>query len=141
MIYLEKEYLNTHIFERLLDESSEDFEDMLDNAELEQIGLIKSMLYARYNVNLIFDESNPIKNEVLKRILSKLVIYDAVRRNAARKVPSDYKEEYEWAMAMLEKLAVGKILLDDLPKPQDNPDNPNNGKTMWGNNSNPNFYI
>lgn len=140
MIYLEKQYLETHIFSRLLNESSDDFVDMLDNSEAEQIDLMKSMLSARYAVDLIFDEQNPIQNGILKRILSKLVIYDAVRRNAARKVPSDYKEEYEWAMEMLEKLSIGKIVLDDLPKPGINPDG-TTATTMSGNLSNKNFYI
>lgn len=140
MIYLEKQYLETHIFARLLNESSDDFVDMLDNSEAEQIDLMKSMLSARYAVDLIFDEQNPVQNGILKRILSKLVIYDAVRRNAARKVPSDYKEEYEWAMEMLEKLSIGKIVLDDLPKPGLNPDG-TTGTTMSGNLSNKNFYI
>lgn len=140
MIYLEKDYLQTHIFERFLEESSADYMDMLDNAEAEQIGVIKSMLAGRYDVALIFNEDAPIINEVLKRILSKLVIYDAVRRNAARKVPTDYKDEYDWAMAMLEKLSTGKIVLDDLPKPPLNPDG-TSGTTLWGNNSDKNFYI
>lgn len=140
MIYLEKEYLQTHIFERLLEESSGDYMDMLDNAEAEQIGVIKSMLAGRYDVSLIFNEDAPIINEVLKRILSKLVIYDAVRRNAARKVPTDYKEEYEWAMDMLEKLSTGKVVLDDLPKPPLNPDGTSK-TTLWGNLTDKNFYI
>lgn len=140
MNYLDKDYLKTHIFERLLNESSEDYDDMLDNAEEEQIGVIKSMLAGRYDVEKIFDEDHPILNAVLTRILTKLVIYDAIRRNAARKVPSDYKEEYEWAMAMLEKLSIGKIVLDDLPKPPPDADG-RTGTTLWGNLSNENFYI
>lgn len=140
MIYLEKEYLITHIFERLLNESSDDYSDMLDNSEEEQIGVIKSMLAGRYDVETIFDKTAPVINAVLKRILTKLVIYDAIRRNAARKVPTDYKEEYEWAMKMLEKLSTGAIVLDDLPKPPLNPDG-TSGTTMHGNLSNKNFYI
>lgn len=140
MIYLEKEYLVTHIFERLLNESSKDYDDMLDNSEEEQIGVIKSMLAGRYDVDTIFDNTTPVINAVLKRILTKLVIYDAVRRNAARKVPTDYKEEYEWAMKMLEKLSTGAIVLEDLPKPPLNPDG-TSGTTMYGNLSNKNFYI
>lgn len=140
MIYLEKEYFQTHIFERLLNESSDDYEHTLDNSEEEQIGIIKSMLAARYDVDTIFDKDAPVINAVLKRILTKLVIYDVVRRNAARKVPADYREEYDWAMEMLEKLSIGRIVLDDLPKPLPD-ENGNSADTMFGNMSNPNFYI
>lgn len=138
MIYLSKEYLQTHIFEKLLSESILDFDEALCNSEAEWIDIIKTMLSNRYDVEAIFNEETPVHNELLKRILSKLVIYDAVRRNAARKVPTDYENEKKWAEEMLEKIAYGKLTLDDLPKPQDiySP-----GQFMSGNLSNENFYI
>ena len=113
MIYLNKEYLKTHIYERFLIESTSDFEQMLLNSELEWIDIIKSMLSSRYDVSKIFDTNTPIHNELLKRILSKFIIYDAVRRNAARKVPTDFENEKKWAEEMLEKISVGKIVLDE----------------------------
>ena len=138
MIYLSQEYLQTHIYDKLLTEITTDFEQMLDNLEAEWIDVFKSMLSSRYDVEAIFNTETPIQNELLKRILSKLVIYDAVRRNAARKVPTDYENEKKWAEEMLEKIAYGKLTLDDLPKPQDNT---NPGQFMSGNLSNENFYI
>lgn len=140
MIYLEKEYLKTHIYERFLIESTSDFEQMLLNSELEWIDIIKSMLSSRYDVSKIFDTNTPIHNELLKRILSKFIIYDAVRRNAARKVPTDFENEKKWAEEMLEKISVGKIVLDDLPKPPEDTTG-NNGSFMSGNLSNQDFYI
>lgn len=140
MIYLDREYLKTHIYERFLIESTSDFEQMLSNSELEWINIIKSMLSSRYDVTKIFDSSTPIQNELLKRILSKFVIYDAVRRNAARKVPTDFENEKKWAEEMLEKISIGKITLDDLPKPTEDGTG-NNGNFMSGNLSNQDFYI
>ena len=140
MIYLNKDYLKTHIYERFLIESTSDFEQMLTNSEAEWINIIKSMLSARYDVEKIFDNSAPIHNELLKRILSKFIIYDAVRRNAARKVPTDFENEKKWAEEMLDKISIGKIVLDDLPKPPEDSSG-NNGSFMSGNLSNQDFYI
>ena len=140
MIYLDKNNLITHAFERLIDESSLDFQLTLDNTEAQNIELVKSYIATRYDVELIFNQTNPVRNELLVRIISKLVLYDIVRRNAARKVPSDYTEERDKAMELLEKIATGRIKLDGLPLPTDD-----NGKTLsntlWGNNTNKNFYI
>lgn len=138
MIYLSQEYLQTHIYDKLLTEITTDFEQMLDNLEVEWIDVFKSMLSSRYDVEAIFNAETPIQNELLKRILSKLIIYDAVRRNAARKVPTDYENEKKWAEEMLEKISIGKLTLNDLPKPQDNTEP---GQFMSGNLSNENFYI
>ncbi|UGU15205.1 DUF1320 family protein [Sinomicrobium kalidii] len=140
MTYLDPTYIQTHIFQRLLVESTADFTDMLDNAEAEQIAVIKSYLSHRYDVNRIFNPDQPVENELLKRILTKLLIYDAVRRNAARKVPADFKDEQEWAMNTLEKLNTGKIILDNLPPAIDDNGNPLLN-TIWGHNSNPDFYL
>lgn len=140
MIYLIKDNLITHAFERFIDESSNDFEDTLKNIELENIGIIKSYLSAHYDVDTIFDEDNPIRNPLLVRILSKMVLYDTVRRNAARKVPSDYVEEYEKAMETLEKIAFGKLEIKELPPAIDD-DGKIISNTLFGNNRNKNFYI
>lgn len=140
MNYLLKEDLITHAFERLIDESSKDFEDSLKNIESENIGIIKSYLGAHYDVDAIFDEEEPIRNPLLVRILSKMVLYDVIRRNAARKVPSDYVEEYEKAMETLEKIAFGKLTIKELPPAIDD-DGKIISNTLFGNNRNKNFYI
>lgn len=140
MVYLSKENLITHAFERLIDESSKDFENSLKNIEAENIGIIKSYLGAHYDVDTIFDEDNPIRNPLLVRILSKMVLYDVVRRNAARKVPGDFVEEYEKAMETLEKIAFGKLEIKELPPAIDD-DGKIISNTLFGNNRNKNFYI
>lgn len=140
MIYLVKDNLITHAFERLIHESSKDFDDTLDNIEAENIGIIKSYLGAIYDVDTIFDKDEPIINPLLVRILSKMVLYDVIRRNAARKVPSDYVEEYEKAMETLEKIAFGKLEIKELP-PAIDEDGKIISHTLFGNNRNKNFYI
>lgn len=140
MIYIDKDYLISQAQERFIDESSQNDDEILDQIELTQIAIIKTYLGTRYNVNTIFDEDSPIENEVLKEILAKLVLYKLIRRNAARKVPNDYKEQFDEAMKTLKEIATGIIRLDGVPPAIDT-----NGSvvsnSISGNLSNPNFYI
>jgi len=140
MIYLTKTDLIALAFERLIDESSLDFEDLLATVELKNIAVIKTYIGSRYNVDVIFDAINPLRNEVLVGILSNMVLYDVVRRNAARKVPTDYKEDYEKSELLLQKIAFGRLVLSDVPVAIDSQGNPAT-PIMIGNTSNKNFYI
>lgn len=140
MIYIDKDYLISHAQERFIDESSQNDEDILNQIELAQIAIIKTYLGTRYNVNTIFDEDSPIENEVLKEILAKLVLYKLIRRNAARKVPNDYKEQYDEAMKTLKEIATGIIRLDGVPSAVD-ASGAVVSNSISGNLSNPNFYI
>jgi len=103
--------------------------------------LIKSYIGSRYDVEMIFDEDEPVKNELITRILVKLCLFDIIRRNAARKVPADFKEEYDKAIELLEKIAYGKLPVSGLPVPTDDDGNPIESTTISGNNTNENFYI
>lgn len=141
MIYLEKEDLITDAFERFIDESSKDDETVLDKAEERAIAFVKTMIGSRYNVALIFDEAAPIINEMLVQIISRIVLYRVIKRNAARKVPTDYKEDYDEAIKWLNDIATGKTPLGGLPLPADENGDPIKSNTLWGNNSNPDFYI
>lgn len=141
MIYLEKDDLITDAFERFIDESSEDNETILNKAESRAIGMVKTLIGSRYDVDLIFNETEPVRNELLVQILSRIVIYRVIRRNAARKVPTDYKEDYDEALKWLQDIAIGKTPLDGLPVPTDESGNPTNSNSMFGNNKNPNYYI
>lgn len=140
MIYIDKDYLISQAQERFIDESSQNDDEIIDKIELTQIAIIKTYLGTRYDVNTIFDEDSPIENEVLKEILAKLVLYKLIRRNAARKVPNDYKEQFDEAMKTLKEIATGIIRLDGVPHAVDT-----NGSvvssSISGNLSNPNFYI
>ena len=140
MIYIDKDYLISQAQERFIDESSQNDDEIIDQIELTQIAIIKTYLGTRYDVNTIFEEDSPIENEVLKEILAKLVLYKLIRRNAARKVPNDYKEQFDEAMKTLKEIATGIIRLDGVPPAVDT-----NGSvvsnSISGNLSNPNFYI
>lgn len=141
MKYLDEDYLYTHAFERAVTESTADFNNTLDNLEQETIDLVKSYLSQYYDIDKIFSITTPVKNGVLTKVMTKIILYEAVRRNAYRKVPTDYKEDYEWAIATLEKLNTGKITLSDLPPKEATDDNPTTGSLLYGNLSNKNLYI
>lgn len=141
MIYLTKEYLGTYAFERFIDESTQDNEQTLTNIEASNIALIRTYIGGIYDADKIFNKENPIENELLKKILAKAILYDAIGRNAARKVPSNYKEEYDWAIEQLENINSGKLHLEGLPPKTDESGNPVESTTLFGNLSNPNFYI
>ncbi len=141
MIYLSENDIHSHIQIRLKDESQSDFTTAINELELQNIELVKSYMIGRYDTFLIFDSENgAVKNAVLIKILSFLVIYDLVRRNAARKVPSDYKEDYKWAIEQLERINSGRLILEGLPKPTDASGHIES-TSIWGNNTNENFYL
>lgn len=141
MTYLEKKDLIAVAYERFIDESSMDQPYILDNTEKKGIEKLKTILGTRYNVTAIFDPITPIKNEVLIEILAVWVVYKIIKRNAARKVPTDYKEDYDEAMKQLKDIATGVIVLDGVPTPTDDNGNPVNSNTIFGNNKNKDFYI
>lgn len=140
MIYINKDYLISQAQERFIDESSENDSEIIDLIELSQIAIIKTYIGTRYNVTLLFDETNPVENEVLKEILVKLVLYKLIRRNATRKVPTDYKEQYDEAMKTLKEIAIGIIKLDGVPSAVDT-SGAVVSNSISGNLSNKNFYI
>lgn len=141
MTYLEKEDLILQAYERFIDESSLDQPDILKDTEARGIAYLKTVLGSRYDVNLIFHETAPVRNELIVQILSVIVVYNIIRRNAARKVPTDYKEDYEAAMKLLKEIATGVMVLDGVPTPTDENGNPINSNTIFGNNKNTDFYI
>ncbi len=140
MNYLTKDDLILLAYERFIDESSQDQEYILDDTETRAIAYLKTVLGTRYNVTLLFNETEPIRNELIVQILSKIVVYNIIRRNAARKVPTGYSEDYDEAMKLLKDIATGVIKLDGVPGAVD--ENGNTiSTTMFGNNTNKDFYI
>jgi DNA-binding HxlR family transcriptional regulator len=140
MKYLTKDSLKVLAFERLIDESVADYQQSVDEIEKQRISEMKTMLSRQYDVDKIFSETTPVLHPFLSKILSKLVLYDVIRRNAYRKVPTDYKDEMLWAEKKLEDMNKGIIKFTDLPpKPID--ETGGNSKILYGNLSNPDFYI
>ena len=140
MIYIDKPYLISFAQERLIDESAQNDDVIINQIELTQIAVIKSYLGTRYDTATVFDETDPVHNEVLREVLAKLVLYKLVRRNAARKVPSDYKEQYDEAMKTLKEVSIGIIPLSGVPVAVDST-GAIISNSISGNLSNPNFYI
>jgi len=139
MIYLSDEDLITDSAERFINDSIADFQQAKDKAEAKCIGIAKTMLRQRYDVDVIFDEAAPLRDEFLVEIITKLTLHKIFGRNAARKVPTDVKEDYDWAMKQLQLLNSGKVELN-LPIPT-NDDGTASAAPMFGNNTNEDFYI
>lgn len=140
MIYIDKTYLISFTQERFIDESSQSDDAILNQIEETQIAVIKSYLGTRYDTDTVFDDVDPVHNEVLREILAKLVLYKLIRRNAARKVPTDYKEQYDEAMKTLKEVSIGSIPLSGVPAAVDSTGSIISN-SISGNLSNPNFYI
>lgn len=142
MIYLKKENLIAKAFERIIDESSKDFEEALDQSESEHIAIFKSVLKRFYDVDKIFDPTAPIYNALLGRILTFLVLSDVFSRNAYRKynLNNITEKQKEWAEGQLDKLAKGILVLDDLPKPTTT-QGVGSSRFLYGNLTNNDFYI
>ncbi|MRG45510.1 DUF1320 domain-containing protein [Chitinophaga sp. SYP-B3965] len=140
MIYINDTDLKADSFERFILESANDEPDTISKNELRSIEIIKTYLSGRYNTEKIFNPDNPLRNELLVDITCKIILYKIFRRNAARKLPADIKEDYTWAINQLEKINTGRIALHDLPIQESSPGKPVSS-AIWGNNSNKDFYI
>lgn len=146
MIYLQKEDLISVIQERLIGESvampagiNLDNNELLDDIESKAIDLAISYISGIYNTELIFAEGEVIRNGVLVQAIASIVVYRAVRRNAARKVPEDYLQLYKDAIKDLEKIQSGAMNLVNCPKLTT--DDGTSVSPIYGNNTNDNFFI
>lgn len=143
MIYLTNADLTDGSYKRFITESSGDTEaghDIINANELKAIGLAKTYMTGRYDTDKIFDPESPVRDELLADIISKITLYKIFSRNAARKVSTDIKEDYDWAMKELQRINSGQTVLAGLPVPVDDDGEPIS-KSIYGNNSNTDFYI
>lgn len=133
--------LQSQIIDQFLTErSAEPQTAILEALELQNIEIIKTKLKGRFDIDAIFEAVSAERHYLIIRILVKLVLYDFIRRNAARKVPTDYVTEWEWAMKTLEAIKAGKEVPDGLPSIKDDEGN-TVSRVMSGNNRNSNYYI
>lgn len=143
MKYLSEDDLTTDSYQRFIIESSADNPDVIFKCEDRAIALVITYLSSRYSVKDIFgdDELNipPLRNELLADIITKITLYKLFKRNAARKLPDDIKEGWDWSILMLEKLQTGRIILNLPPALDEN--GQVKSKSIWGNLSNKNYYI
>lgn len=152
MIYLTDNDLTADSYQRFITESSGDGQtqqNVVDDCEERAISVATTYLSNRYDTETIFGQPAstdppapaipPIRNELVAEIITKITLYKLFRRNAARKVSTDIKEDYDWAMAMLEKIQTGRTILN-LPPALDESGKPKS-YSVWGNISNRDFYI
>lgn len=133
--------LQSQIIDQFLTERNEEPQTtILEALEMQNIAIIKSKLKGRFDVDEIFEADTADRHYLIIRILVKLVLYDFIRRNAARKVPTDYVKEWEWAMKTLEAIKAGKEVPDGLQLITD-ADGKIASRVIHGNNKNKNFYI
>jgi hypothetical protein len=99
----------------ITERSEENIEEIIEGIELQNIALIRGKLSGRYDVDAIFAATGTDRDYLIIKILTKLTLYDFIRRNAARKVPEDYVEDWKWANKQLDMLAAGTLAPDDLP--------------------------
>lgn len=133
--FLTNDDLLTEIFEDYLDESVQEDVAALEKIELAQIAYMKSKLRSRYDVDKIFLNAEVYEDKpVIKQMLTALVNYFVVKRNKARKIPTDFNESYKMAIKWLNDVRDGV----------ENPQLPiyDVAKTLvkWGNNKNNDLY-
>ncbi len=149
MQYIEQADLIEVIQERLLDDSTQFTADTVDGLEKKAIAFADSYISGRYKTDEIFggdwwldgsttDPGTMKRHPLLTLAIARLVVYWSVRRNAARKVPEDYKAIYDEAERILSKIQSGVQTLAGLPLVVGET---GEQKLLWGNTTNPNNYI
>lgn len=140
MIFLTEDDIKGYIFNVFKTESLHDNADAINIIEEDNIALITSKLGNRYDTVAIFQATGSTRHRLIVKVLTILVLYDLIRRNAARKVPSDFEKDWEWALKWLDAVRDGKEAPSDLPVLED--DNVHNKSIVpWGNNSNKDLYL
>lgn len=142
MIYIEQTDLESVIQQRFLDDSTANIagdDSILTDLEQKAIDYVTSYIAGRFNTDLIFATVTPLRNGVLRQIIAQIVVYRAVRRNAARKVPEDYVTLMSDSTKQLERIQSGAMSLPGLPlnTSTDGSDLP----LMYGNDRNSDFFI
>ncbi len=138
MMYLQKDDLVEIIQARLLDDSLQLDDNILTGIEEKAIAFAASYISGRYSTGEIFGE--PVKRHpLLVQAIAIIVVYWAVRRNAARKVPEDYPNMYKEAVKILSNIQSGAQSLDGLPEVTGEDGAPTG--LMYGNSTNDNFFL
>ena len=132
--FLTEDDLKTQLFENYIDDSVQEDLEALDNIEAQQIAFMKSKLRSRFDLTVVFSSANYEDKPIIKQVLTALVNYFVVKRNAARKIPTDFKDNYNWAIKWLNEVRDGKetpeLPLKEAVKKE----------VLWGNNKNEDYY-
>jgi hypothetical protein len=138
MRYLEKEDLIEVIQERLLDDSLQLDDKILAGLEEKAIAFAVSYISGVYKTDVIFGDP-VVRHPLLVQALAMMVVYRAVRRNAARKVPEDFVDINKEAIKILSNIQSRVQSLDGLP--QITADNGTSSALMYGNSTKTNFFL
>lgn len=140
MKYITMEDMTTVVQNRLLLESVEKDEELLDSIEDMAISEAAAYIGGLYDTGKIFADP-PIRTGILVRVIVCMVVARAIRRNAARKVPDSIQELEDWAMSILIKIRDGIMPLPpEIPPVTDengNPDTP----LLYGHTRNNGWFI
>jgi hypothetical protein len=114
-VFLEKEDLQSQMFEAYIDDDNAEDIEALERIEGQTIATFKTKLRQRYDVDAVFTAVGELRDQEVVKHLSAIVCYYMLRRNAARKIPSDYLKEFEIAQKWLKDVREG-IEVPNLPK-------------------------
>lgn len=134
--FLTPEDLETRVFEDYLDDSEQEDIEATQNIEKQAMSLVKSKLRKRYDTDIIFTDAPYDGRDLIIWAMSGIVSYRLIRRNAARKIPSDIKEDYKEVMAWLNDVRDG----NENPELPMLPEEDQKG-VLWGNSTNQNLYV
>lgn len=132
--FLTEDDLKTQLFETYIDDSVQEDLQALDNIELQQIAFMKSKLRGRFDVAVMFSAAQYEDKPIIKQVLTALVNYFVVKRNAARKIPTDFKDNYNWAIKWLDNVR------DAIESPELPAKEVERKTVQWGNNKNDEYY-
>ena len=140
MKYITMEDLTTVVQNRLLLESVEKDEELLDSIEDMAVSEAAAYIGGRYDAGKVFAEP-PIRTGILVRVIACMVAARAIRRNAARKVPDNIQELEDWAMSILIKIRDGIMPLpSEIPPVTDEDGNPET-PLIYGHTRNDSWFI
>lgn len=134
--FLTRDELESRVFEDYIDESEQEDVAALLSIELQAISLVKSKLRKNYDVAIIFSDAPYEGRGLIVWAMSAIVVYRIIRRNAARKVPTDFADDYKEVMKWLNDVRDGNEN-PDLPILED----PEQKQVLWGNSKNENLYL
>jgi hypothetical protein len=141
MRYLQREDLTEVIQEYFLDDSKQFDDKVTDGLEEKAIAFAISYIDGRYKTDEIFGDSVK-RTPLLVMVIARLVVYWTVRRNAARKVPEDYKAIYDEAVAILTKIQTGvQTLPEGMPPITGGDGSSSSAALMYGNTTNDDNFI
>lgn len=114
-LFITENDLKTGVYASILTDSINDYAQAAEEIEKNNIALIKSKIATRYDVAAVFAATGNDRNRNIVKVLTILVLYDLIRRNAMRKVPDDFREDWNWSMKWLDGVRDGKESPQDLP--------------------------